>query len=451
MPATALTAEVAAQLENGVSSAAELMKALTVSQPTISRTLRTLELDERVLRMGSTRGARYGLRRNIAAIGSRWPLYRIDEAGVAHELGTLNAIARDGYCVSAGPQRLRGLFDAVPYYLQDARPTGFLGRAVPTAYPELGLPPRVTDWTDEHFLTYLTRRGLDTGGNLVVGIEALNRHLASMHPPNVVSLQNRAAAYPDFATASMDGSPPGSSAQGENPKFTACIADRTRMTQVIVKFSPPRSSAIGQRWADLLLAEHLAHGVLQENGIAACPSQWLEYGDRVFLECERFDRIGAEGRRGVVSLLAVDAARYGALDTWTAAAQRLVRDALLSDGDAERIRFLDAFGALISNTDRHFGNVTLFDHFVGRFEMAPVYDMLPMLFAPQDGHLVERPVEATPARAEWLSVWGRARALAEAYWDRISQERRVSTDFQRLGARCLAVLRAMPRRGASGA
>ncbi len=38
---------------------------------------------------------------------------------------------------------------------------------------------------------------------------------------------------------------------------------------------------------------------------------------------------------------------------------------------------------LIGNTDRHFGNVTLFDRYEGPFELAPAYDMLPMLFAPQ--------------------------------------------------------------------
>lgn len=38
---------------------------------------------------------------------------------------------------------------------------------------------------------------------------------------------------------------------------------------------------------------------------------------------------------------------------------------------------------LIANTDRHFGNVTLFDRYEGPFELAPAYDLLPMLFAPQ--------------------------------------------------------------------
>jgi hypothetical protein len=424
------------------------MQALRVSQTTASRALRELERHQRVLRMGSTRGARYALRRSVAAIGSQWPIYRVDEEGTPRELGALNAIHRDSYYVTAGPERIRGVFQAIPYYFEDARPEGFLGRAVPAACPELGLPPRVVDWTDEHFLTYLTQRGADTSGNLIVGVEALNRYLAAVQASAVVSRRDRVTAYPRLATAAMAGALPGSSAQGEHPKFTACLAEGDRRTHVIVKFSPPRSTPTGQRWADLLTAEYLAHRVLDEYGIAACRSSLLDHDDRVFLECERFDRIGAHGRRGVVSLFALDTARYGHLDSWTASAERLAVDSLLSAEDVERIRFLDTFGALIANTDRHLGNVTLFDRHEGSLELAPVYDMLPMLFAPQDDQLVARQFEPVPARAAWLSVWTRARALAESYLDRLAQESRMSADFQQLCAQSLAVLRAMPPRGA---
>jgi hypothetical protein len=424
------------------------MQALRVSQTTASRALRELERHQRVLRMGSTRGARYALRRSVAAIGSQWPIYRVDEEGTPRELGALNAIHRDSYYVTAGPERIRGVFQAIPYYFEDARPEGFLGRAVPAACPELGLPPRVVDWTDEHFLTYLTQRGADTSGNLIVGVEALNRYLAAVQASAVVSRRDRVTAYPRLATAAMAGALPGSLAQGEHPKFTACLAEGDRRTHVIVKFSPPRSTPTGQRWADLLTAEYLAHRVLDEYGIAACRSSLVHHDDRVFLECERFDRIGAHGRRGVVSLFALDTARYGHLDSWTASAERLAVDSLLSAEDVERIRFLDTFGALIANTDRHLGNVTLFDRHEGSLELAPVYDMLPMLFAPQDDQLVARQFEPVPARAAWLSVWTRARALAESYLDRLAQESRMSADFQQLCAQSLAVLRAMPPRGA---
>jgi hypothetical protein len=241
----------------------------------------------------------------------------------------------------------------------------------------------------------------------------------------------------------MAGAPPGSSAQGEHPKFTACLVEDERHSHVIVKFSPPRSTPIGQRWADLLTAEYVAHRVLEEHGIAACQSSLLEYADRVFLECQRFDRLGANGRRGIVSLFALDAARYGRLDSWTASAQRLGDDSVLSTEDVVNVRFLDAFGALIANTDRHFGNISLFDRHAGVFELAPVYDMLPMLFAPQNDQIVPRQFEPIPATAAWLSVWARARGCAEIYWERLTQESRLSADFRALCAQSLATLLAM--------
>ena len=448
MAAPSLVSAVAERLALGPASAADLAKEFGVSQATLARTVRALQRDHRVLRMGSTRGARYALRRPVAAIGSHWPVYRIDQEGTPQEIGALYSLERNWHYVTGGPERIQGLFEGIPYYLQDARPAGFMGRAMPAAYPELGLPARVIDWTDEHFLTYLTQRGVDTTGNLIVGAEALNRYLAGADAPAVVLAQNRVTTYPALARAAMAGAPAGSSAQGEHPKFTACIADGERRTHVIVKFSPPRSTPTGQRWADLLTAEYLAHRVLEDHGIPACRSVLLNHDDRVFLECERFDRLGADGRYGAVSLFALDAAHYGKLDNWTAASARLAADALILSEDAERIRLLDAFGALIANTDRHFGNVTLFDRYQGPFELAPVYDMLPMQFAPQNDQLVTRQFEPAPPTAAWLSVWPRARALAETYWERLAEEARISAEFRALSAQCLTALRALPTRGA---
>ena len=399
--------------------------------------------------MGKTRGARYALRRTIATIGSDWPIYRVDETGAIHTLGALEAIESNSYYVTAGLARIQGLFDGVPYFLQDARPGGFLGRAVPNAYPDMEFPARVVDWTDEHFLVYLTRRATDTTGALIVGSESMDRHLSGAQQAPVVSENARATEYPRFAVQAMAGTPPGSSAQGEQPKFTAWVGNSERRVAVIVKFSPPHSTAVGRRWADLLICEHIAHRVLEESGIAACRSEILDCGDRVFLQCERFDRIGSEGRLGVVSLFALDTCRYGKLDSWTASAQRLCKDRLLSAEDTDRISLLDAFGTLTANTDRHFGNITLFDDYQGVLRLAPAYDMLPMLFAPQSDQLVTRKFEAPAPRAAWLSVWPRARSLAETYWNRVIADARLSEEFRQLCVASLGVLRALPARGAA--
>ena len=436
------------RLALGPASAADLSQSLGVSQPTISRALRRLERSGQVLRiMGSTRGARYGVPRSIDQIGSRWPLYRIDETGAVQELGHVNAIERDHYFVSDGPPRIRGLFEGLPYYLQDLRPAGFLGRTIPRAYPELELPLRVADWTDAHVLAYLARCGTECTGDLIVGTEALDRYLATANAPAPIDEGTRSRTYPQLANAAMEGRAGGSSAHGEQPKFTACVASADLRTHVLVKFSPPRNGPLGARWADLLIAEHLAHETLTAEGILACRSEILEAGERIFLETKRFDRIGAEGRRGAVSLFAVDTARYGRLDDWTSSAERLRADGLLSREDAEHIRLIDAFGALIGNTDRHFGNITLFDSYVGYLQLAPVYDMLPMLFAPADEQLIQRVFEPAPPTAAWLSIWPRAYAIAERYWNNVAQDARITAAFREQSARCLESLRALPARG----
>jgi hypothetical protein len=446
MARAGITAGIDQALGNGPTAAAEIARSLGVSQPTVARALRALIAGDRVLQIGGrTHGARYALRRVVDEIGSVWPLYRIDEEGVPHELGPLYAIERDSYFSRASPDRLAGLFEGLPYYLQDARPGGFLGRAIPGAYPELELPARVIDWTDVHVLIYLTRRGMDFVGDLLLGSEALDLFLARVHSPRTVAIEERGAHYAALADAAMAGALPASSAQGEHPKFTVCLAEGERRTHMIVKFSPPRGTAVGQRWADLLISEHIAHRVLEASGIRACRSGIVEHGERVFLECERFDRVGVAGRRGAVSLFALDTTHYGKLDSWTASAARLAMDGLLTAADAERISLLDAFGALTANTDRHFGNVTLFDRYSGSLELAPVYDMLPMLFAPQSDQLVARAFAPGPPTATWLSVWSRAAELAETYWDALVNEVTLSADFRSLCARSRATLNQLPR------
>ncbi len=98
----------------------------------------------------------------------------------------------------------------------------------------------------------------------------------------------------------------------------------------------------------------------------------------MFLQSERFDRVGDHGRRGVVSLLSIATAWHGEIDRWSAASGRLHASGRLSAEDAGKLVLLDAFGAAIANSDRHFGNVMLFDDYEGPLRLAPVYDMRPM-------------------------------------------------------------------------
>ena len=433
-------------LAQGPTRASDLARRLGVSQPVLSRALSALRQAGSVVQMGITRGARYALARPIPDIGARWPLFQIDTEGRARELGVLHALEPHHYYLEQGPERLHGLFERIPYALLDARPAGFLGRAAPHRFPELGLPQRINDWTDDHFLAYLTQRSADNIGDPVLGEPSLDAHLSGSNALECINLSDRAARYPAYAAAAMAGSPAGSSAQGEQPKFLVRLAASGRMAHVLVKFSPPHDSEAGRRWADLLRCEFLAHQLLSQAGIAACQAHLFEFADRTYLEVERFDRIGGEGRRGVVSLFALDVARYGKLDRWSECARRLHRDGLLAAGDTERIALVEAFAMLIANTDRHFGNLMLFDRYTGPFELAPVYDMLPMLFAPHHEQVTERAYVPPAPTAALLRVWPAARDLAERYWQQLAEDAALSEPFQQLCAVALQTLRGAPQR-----
>jgi hypothetical protein len=454
MPLASLTGTLTSRLQSGAASSAQLEQALGVSQSAVSRALRTLAEEGRIARIGSTRGARYALRRQIDRAGSSWPLRQIDRTGAVHDLGHLHALAANQFFLELSPDgRARrfaweGVTSHLPYFLQDQRPGGFLGRAVPRRHPELELPQRVVDWNDDHYLRYLTARGSDTVSDLVLGDEALDHSIGLQTRVAAVPAQDRAERFPQLASQVMEGGLPGSSAHGEHPKFTVLLKDESGTRHQLVKFSPPADTPVGQRWSDLLVAEHLAHEAIRSAGIAAATSRIFRFRNQTYLEMERFDRAGLGGRIGVTSLFAIDGTFYRKLDNWIAAAVRLLRDNRISNTTLETTRLVATFGALIANTDRHFGNLALYDDYTGRFELAPIYDMLPMLFAPQHDQIVARVFQPPEPTSETLRAWSRARALAESYWRTVSQDSRISGEFRAIAAACLSTLEALPRRGA---
>lgn len=435
-------------LATGASTTAVLVEALGISQPTLSRLINPLIRASRVLKIGSTRGARYALRREVRDAGSAWPLFRIDAAGTSHRVGTLYALAADQYYFAAEAKvafRPSELTHGLPYFLQDQRPGGFLGRGVPARYPELQLPQRTIDWTDDHYLLYLTRHGGESLSDLILGEAALTEYLAGIAQRRPVVA--RSQEFPRLLKAAIQGGLPGSSAHGEHPKFAAFVADEQGARHVLVKFSPPLTNPIGQRWSDLLVTEHLAHVVLSADGIPACNSRIHRFENHTYLEVDRFDRNGSDGRIGVTSLFAIDLHRYAQLDSWIAAALRMHADGMIDSATLERIRLLATFGALTANTDRHFGNLAFYDSYRGTFSLAPVYDMLPMLFAPEHNQIVSRTFVPASPTADTLSTYAHARDLAEQYWRAIINDDRISEDFRQISAECLATLERLPRTG----
>jgi serine/threonine protein kinase HipA of HipAB toxin-antitoxin module len=249
----------------------------------------------------------------------------------------------------------------------------------------------------------------------------------------------RLAHYDEMARRANLGDTPGSSAAGDQPKFT-CSVLRTdgQIDPVIVKFSADLATASGRRWGDLLLAEHLALQTLRDHGFQACVSQAFASAMRVYLEVVRFDRRGARGRYPMVSMAGVDGL-LGALDqNWTRSTSLLQQQGSLADSDWQQVRVLDLFGALIGNTDRHPGNLSLSWQGNGRFSLAPVYDMLPMMYQPnRQGEIVTRSFELSMLNRLDLQLLGQALPMACEFWQRVQADTQISPDFHEVAARHL--------------
>jgi hypothetical protein len=84
---------------------------------------------------------------------------------------------------------------------------------------------------------------------------------------------------------------------------------------------------------------------------------------------------------------------------------------LISQDEARLTRLLDTFGALIANTDRHLGNLSLFADNVAH-SLAPAYDMLPMAYRPTDQGEV-RAVEFRPPTPTGHQCRGVAAGIAD--------------------------------------
>lgn len=437
-----------------------LAERLELSQPTLSR--RIAELGNAVERIGVTRGARYALRRSVRNIGDRWPLHRIDKDGRAQRIAELRSLHGGFRLVyqDAAPRWLEaeyanGLFSGLPFFLQDVRPQGYLGRAIAkTAARVLGVPTDPRLWQDDDLLTYLLTEGDDLPGDLVLGDAALERWLRRHDTlaNTAIPEDDPSEGYLLLAEAAQRGEIAGSSAAGEQPKFlTTTYGKQGSFRSVLVKFSSADASPASERWADLLVCEHLSAEVLRGRKIPSASTRLFDAGGRRFLEVERFDREGTLGRRGLLSLGALADALLDETprDTsdWVELATLLQREGWLNAASAERLRWLSCFGNLIANTDMHRGNASVLRDDADPFSLAPSYDMLPMLFAPgAQGELVERSFAPRPPLPSVASVWPDAARCALEFWERVLADPRVSAGFRTLANQARGAVRSLVER-----
>ncbi|MGQ5525382.1 type II toxin-antitoxin system HipA family toxin YjjJ [Chitinimonas sp. PSY-7] len=411
-------------LRSGPKDAPSLCQQLGISQPTLSR--RITEAGNDIVRIGRARSVRYLALREVAR-QARFTLYRVTPAGQVEKWGELLPV-HPGFMLRQ-PNEPDQWLEGLPWWLQDMRPQGFLGRLwVQHRAAALGLPQDLLSWNDDHVITALAAGEQDVPGNLLIGDLSRSAWLAYL--PTDISTQDRIHHYPRLAAQAIAGELVGSSAGGEQPKFTAQVGG----IAVIVKFSAAQDNTVSRRWRDLLLAEHLALQVLASHGIPAAESELLDIGSQRFLQLRRFDRTEQGGRRGVVSLAALDGEFLGlSSSNWPQYTEVLVKQGQITEQAHQDTCRLYAFGRLIGNGDMHNGNLAFLHEGSLPLSLAPAYDMLPMSFSPDRSGAMRYnlPPFQLPTQPT-AGIWREMLPLAHEYWLQLAKHPLTSPEFSRI-------------------
>lgn len=407
----------------GPMSAAGLAQRTRLSQPTISRAISLLAREEAFLTFRRGRVIFYAIGRQIRSMPLRAPVFH-----GGRQIGAIMAVSGGGFLFVW--ETGRAVYsEGLPWFMQDMRPQGYIGRAFCHARAaSLQLPERLSDWTDDDVLYVLSGPAYDAPGGISVGAPRADAAMLSVDG-------SMSSLYDRLAEQSVSGVQPGSSAGGEHAKFALSCLVAGQPHHVIVKFSPSLDgSAVATRWSDLLVCEDIANKVLLDKGFDAAQTRIITTASRRYLESVRFDR----GGDAVVSLGAVDDEFIGQRRSWAETARRLADDGLLERPEAEKVAVIEDFGRLIANTDMHFGNLSL--HWTitddePQFSLAPVYDMLPMLYAPEKAELVPRAYSPSAVGSD-LAV-----LMACDFWEKVSGSCQVSREFAAIAQGNLRYLR----------
>lgn len=418
---------------HGATTLKSLREQFQISQPTASRLLNKLKAD--ILVIGKARETKYAAIRKIDD-QAEFPIYEILQDGNTRHLGTLYPIFPQGfYFRSETPESTSALYADLPYFLNDVRPAGYLGRLIPLQNQDLQLPNDINLWTADHCLKYLSKRGWNIIGNFIIGDSAFQLYLANCRDPkHDVTINNRQIKYPIYANDILAMGDAGSSAGGEQPKFTTIILPENR--HVIVKFSPPTTTDIGRRIADLLICEYIALQVLKKHGHDVSEAELITADHRIFLEVKRFDRVGKFSRLGVISLGSLDAEFSATANSWSAISTDLAQNKIISACLLNEIRFREIFGACIANNDMHAYNLSFITQGQRVINLSPIYDMTCMLFMPRNYQLI--PVEFIPPlpQVKDKEILSRALPAALEFWQAVINDSRISPSFKMIANTC---------------
>lgn len=403
-----------------------------MTRQTVNRKLR--DLGDSVVKFDKVRPPLYYAVTEAFGAGNQIPLAAVDPHGNTNLWGVLRPLAHGGFHLQPTPiapkvlngNKGDGLYDGLPYFLDDMRPQGFIGRQIArylNAQSDI-FPPDPRDWNQEQTGRYLIANGDDLPGNLKIGGMALDR---VRRPPQ----KSRHEDYPELADKAVEGEVHGSSAGGEQAKFATY--SREREAHVIVKFSPKGNGEFAARWRDILVTEYMASEVLHENDIPAAELKIFEVRDRLFLESLRFDRTGVHGRSSLISMQAIDSEFSGVGSGWLNVAKALFDLKLISWQHVYDIAVYWGFGKLINNTDMHLGNIGFSIDGSG-FSLAPIYDMCSMGFSPKSTGeippLAFPPPDIDGPLGFLKETCPLIKDMARSFWRKLGKSELVSDEFK---------------------
>ena len=417
---------VAALLARGEPlSAGQLAAATGKSQSSISLALG--KLGERICRMGAARSTRYALKKDILGLAAEQSIVFTDSSGHMQNWGLLTHLHASQVFAATLTGKSFGPTARLPWFLTPLRPQGFLGRQ----YAQLrqDFPPDPEQWSLPQILYLVTRYAHHAPGAFNLGSPS-GRLVDEVSPQN----EQRLVQYDTRAIQVSHNLPAGSSAGGEQPKFLSEYLRDQSWQHCIVKYTPPHGTPFGDRWRALLILEELALRTLAARGVDAAPTQVLHSTQRTYLESVRFDRIGMEGKQHVVAIAALhDEFVGGPWKNWVHTAAALAQTGMITPHELQQIARIFAFGHYIGNTDMHSGNLSFFvdDVVAPKIGLAPVYDMLPMMWRPDihQGILSDSPVRQQNMPSGFDEQQEEARSWAIEFW-RQAQQLDIGTDLQ---------------------
>lgn len=396
-------------------SSSELCASLGVSQPQLSRYIK--ESANQIVKIRTGRSIRYCLRREIELIGNEISVYTISKDSKISTAGKLLPVYPKGFYWLATDPALSALYDDLPYFMNDLRPSGYLGRLIPRTHPEWNFPEDIKIWSAETTLRYLINFGTNLIGNLIIGDIALGKALKT----KLSSSSTITINYDLLAGDIIKYGNPGSSAAGEQPKF---ITESS-----FVKFVNLDKNPVSIRKQDLLRAEQLAYQIYDAMEYR---TKIFESGKYLFYEMQRFDRNNNLGRLGLISLASLDSEFCGIGFDWSKIASKLLELKLITPDIYDEVRLRQLFGEMIGNNDMHSGNLSFFFEQQKITGLAPSYDMLPMRYMPVHENINNDRLEMPIPAMNLLHIWDRAAELADKFWGAINTAQEFSSEFREI-------------------